>query len=258
LWNTNVGIGTGSSSGGSADTSFGASSPVISTVGGETVNRIIYSTMVVVLPSGNLGIAYSYLDFIDTAPDYYTRFTVFSDTLFVASCNTPTSGAVGGPYTHTFTSTGGIGGVTWAVTSGSLPTGTTLNPASGVVSGVPTATATYTFSLTATDSLGNVAAPISCSIVISASFTASCGSQSGSTIGSTFTQHMSVTGGTSPYTWVILSGAIPPGTSLTASTGVITGTLTTAGRYYWTARVTDASGNFAIVSCFQQTCPAGV
>ena len=258
LWDTNIGIGTGSASGGTADTTFGASSAVVSTVGGATVNRIIYSTMAVVLANGNLGIAYSFLDFINYIPEYYTRFAVFTDTLFVASCNSPSSGFVSGPYAHTFTSTGGVGAVTWAKTSGSFPTGLTLNPATGVLSGVPGAAATYTFSLTATDSVGNVAAPISCSIVISSGFIASCGSQSGTTVGSTFTQDMSISGGTSPYTWVILSGAIPPGTTLTASTGVITGTLTTAGRYYWTAKVTDASGSFAIVSCFAQACPAGV
>ncbi len=258
LWNTNVGIGTGNSTGGTADTTFGASVAVLATTGGATVNRIIYSTMAIVLANGNLGIAYSFLDFINTAPDYYTRFAVFTDTLFVASCNTPQSGAVGGPYAHTFTSTGGVGAVTWAKTSGSFPTGLTLNAATGVLSGVPSAAATYTFSLTATDSLGNVTAPISCSIVITVGFRASCGSSSGSTVGSSFTQTMTETGGVSPFTWSILSGAIPPGTTLTPSTGVIAGTLTTPGRYYWTAKVTDSSGSFAIVSCFAQVCPAGV
>ena len=91
LWNTNVGIGTGNSTGGTADTTFGASVAVLATTGGATVNRIIYSTMAIVLANGNLGIAYSFLDFINTAPDYYTRFAVFTDTLFVASCNTPQS-----------------------------------------------------------------------------------------------------------------------------------------------------------------------
>ena len=258
LWNTNVGIGTGNSTGGTADTTFGASVAVLATVGGLVVNRIIYSTMAIVLANGNLGIAYSFLDFINTAPDYYTRFAVFTDTLFVASCNTPQSGSEGGAYAHTFTSIGGVGAVTWALTSGSFPTGLTLNPATGVLSGIPTATGTFTFSLTATDSVGNVAAPISCSIIITARFTASCGSSTGSTVGSSFTQTMTETGGVSPFTWSILSGAIPPGTTLTPLTGVIAGTLTTPGRYYWTAKVTDASGSFAIVSCFAQVCPAGV
>jgi hypothetical protein len=256
LWNTNVGIGTGNSSGGSADTSFGASSPVISTVGGETVNRIIYSTMAVVLPSGNLGIAYSFLDFINYIPQYYTRFALFTETLFLASCNSPSSGSVGGPYAHIFTSTGGIGAVTWAKTSGTLPTGLELSPA-GVLSGVPTATGTFSFVLTATDSEGNMATA-SCSIKITVGFLASCGSGGSGTVGDSYSQTMTEAGGVSPFTWSILSGALPPETTLAPSTGVISGTLTTAGRYFWTARVTDASGNFAIVSCMATICPSGV
>jgi hypothetical protein len=258
LWNTNVGIGTGNSTGGAADTTFGASVAVLSTVGGSTVNRIIYSTMAIVLANGNLGIAYSFLDFINTAPDYYTRFAVFTDTLFVASCNSPASGSVGGPYTHTFTSTGGVGAITWTLTSGSLPTGLTLNPSTGVLSGVPTAAATYTFTLTATDSLANTTS-VSCSITTTAPFTASCGTGSSSTVvGGSYSQTMTKVGGVSAFMWSIISGALPAGTTLAPSTGVISGTLTTPGRYYWTAKVTDSTGNVAIVSCFAQICPSGV
>lgn len=259
LWNTAFLLGTGNLTGGTADTTFGAAVSALAFNAVSTVlNRIIHATMACVLSNGNLGIAYSFLDFIHQPPQYYTRFAVFTDTLFVASCNSPASGAVGGPYAHSFTSTGGVGAITWAKTSGSFPTGLTLNAATGVLSGIPSAAATYTFSLTATDSLGNVAAAISCSIVITVGFRASCGSSSGSTVGSSFTQTMTETGGVSAFTWSILSGSIPPGTTLTPSTGVIAGTLTTPGRYYWTAKVVDSTGAFAIVSCFQQICPSGV
>jgi hypothetical protein len=51
---------------------------------------------------------------------------------------------------------------------------------------------------------------------------------------------------------------LPPETTLAPSTGVISGTLTTPGRFYWTAKVVDSTGASAIVSCVVQVCPAGV
>jgi hypothetical protein len=46
----------------------------------------------------------------------------------------------------------------------------------------------------------------------------------------------------SPYTFSLAGGTLPSGTSLNASTGVISGTLTTAGTYSFTIGVTDANG----------------
>ncbi len=52
---------------------------------------------------------------------------------------------------------------------------------------------------------------------------------------------LSATGGTSPYTWSIASGSLPPGLSLNAQQGVISGTPTTLGNYPFTVQVTDAA-----------------
>lgn len=58
---------------------------------------------------------------------------------------------VGEPYSQTISATGGRAPYTWAVTAGALPTGLTLDPDSGVISGVPTTAGDYNFTITATD-----------------------------------------------------------------------------------------------------------
>jgi large repetitive protein len=64
----------------------------------------------------------------------------------------------------------------------------------------------------------------------------------GGEVGVSYTDTLTVTGGTSPFTWSISSGSLPPGLSLGASSGKITGTPTTAGTYAFTVKVTDNAG----------------
>jgi hypothetical protein len=57
------------------------------------------------------------------------------------------------PYSQTISTTGGTGLLSFSITSGTLPAGMNLSPA-GVLSGTPTVAGTYTFEVTATDSVG--------------------------------------------------------------------------------------------------------
>jgi hypothetical protein len=56
-------------------------------------------------------------------------------------------------YNKTITAGGGTSPYSFAMISGGLPPGLILSP-SGVVSGTPTATGTYTFTVQATDAYG--------------------------------------------------------------------------------------------------------
>ncbi|MBI3653975.1 MAG: DUF4214 domain-containing protein [Acidobacteria bacterium] len=58
-------------------------------------------------------------------------------------------------------------------------------------------------------------------------------------VGSAFSQTIIGTGGSTPYTWSIVSGALPTGLSLNAQTGVISGTPTTATTANFTVQVRD-------------------
>jgi len=55
-------------------------------------------------------------------------------------------------YSRTLVATGGLAPRSWSVVAGSLPTGLSLNAATGVISGKPTTLATYSFTVQARDS----------------------------------------------------------------------------------------------------------
>lgn len=59
------------------------------------------------------------------------------------------------------------------------------------------------------------------------------------TVGSAYSAQLSSTGGTAPYTWRVASGSLAAGLSLSTS-GVISGTPTTAGTSQLTVEVTDS------------------
>src|SRR5579875_1582495 len=70
--------------------------------------------------------------------------------LTVSSTSLPVA-RVGRAYSAQLNAGGGTGAATWSVTSGTLPIGLTLNPATGVISGIPRFTQTSSFSVAVFD-----------------------------------------------------------------------------------------------------------
>lgn len=183
------------------------------------------------------------------------KFTAATDSPFVLAHQlivTTTSlsdGALNAAYNATLQSIGGTGAVTWNLTTGTLPAGLTLNPATGAITGAPTAAGTSAITFKATDSASppnSVAIPLSLTINAAApSFAISTASLANGTIGAPYDQVLTATGGTSPFTWSVTSGALPTGLSLNATTGEITGTPTSSTTappiFTFAITVTDSS-----------------
>ncbi|MFY9532022.1 MAG: Ig domain-containing protein, partial [Candidatus Acidiferrales bacterium] len=64
-------------------------------------------------------------------------------------------------------------------------------------------------------------------------------------VGVNYKADLAAANGVPPYTWGIVSGELPPGLSLQASTGQISGMPTQAGAFTFLAQVRDSAGGTA-------------
>jgi large repetitive protein len=146
--------------------------------------------------------------------------------------------AVGVSYSQTLTGTGGKAPYVWTVPPGSLPPGLTLDSSTGTISGTPTAGGIFQFTITLTD-----ATPVQTTAALTINVLGiATASLPGGAIGVPYSQTLQAVGGVPPITWADPPG-LPPGLTLNASTGTISGTPTTAGSSTFTvsASYTPAS-----------------
>ena len=130
---------------------------------------------------------------------------------------------------------------TWAATG--LPTGLSLNSASGAITGTPRWPATYNVGITATDSLGYSGSASFTWTITGAVSVTNPGDQS-SAAGSAITPLLSTATDTqagTTFTWA--ATGLPAGLSIAAATGTITGTPTVTGTYSVGITATDNLGN---------------
>lgn len=129
----------------------------------------------------------------------------------------------GVPYFSALTAAGGAGRHTFALASGALPTGWSLDPQTGVLAAAAPLAAVVSFTARLTDDAGTATATAqaACSIRVTAPLSLTCATQSAEA-GSAYSSALAAAGGVGPSTFSISAGALPPGLSLNASTGAIT------------------------------------
>ncbi len=177
----------------------------------------------------------------------------------------PSTGTYNVAFSGSAAATGGAGTLTYALTSGSaLPTGVTLNAATGAISGTPTTVGSYSFAVKASDAYGDSATSPTYSLVVSypAMHITTSALPTGY-VGSAYTSTtLAATGGagvSSNYTWAVASGsALPTGLSL-SSAGVITGTPSgSVGTTSVTFAVTDSTSSLSTSAALSIQIKAGV
>ena len=145
------------------------------------------------------------------------------------------------PYSASISATGSTP-ITWTIVSGNLPSGLSINPSTGTITGTPLATGMFNFTVQATNIAGSVTKAFSI--------------QAGTALGITTTSPLRIATRNVAYgnlqfvaagvdifytqVWSNPGGGLPTGMTFSAS-GVLSGTPTVAGTYTFNIRITNGS-----------------
>jgi hypothetical protein len=160
----------------------------------------------------------------------------------------PSTGTIGVYYSASL-SVSPAAQAAWSLYMSSLPPGLSLSPTSGTsgtatISGIPTTAGTYPFTVQAVIG-GEIYVPGNFSITIAApALSVASGSLPDGVVGVSYSQNLTAVGGYGPGTYTFtsaLGSSLPPGLQL-SSGGVIYGTPTTAGPYYFAVQVISQFG----------------
>ncbi len=157
------------------------------------------------------------------------------------------NGTAGTAYWETFEATGTTP-ITWSVSSGSLPAGLSLNASTGAITGTPTASGTFIFTVKATNSAGSDTKDMS--LIVTSTIASVMVTPNTVTVKKTNTQQFTayVRGnGATTVTWAVTDGTssritqdglLSVGGDETASNLIVTATSTVDSTKYGTATVT--------------------
>jgi len=151
-------------------------------------------------------------------------------------------GAVNTSYNATLTADGGVVPYIWSIEKGTLPAELSLDPITGIISGVPTASGDFTFTAKVSDNSTPIKSDTQrYTITIAGNETLIIATMNMADGVEDVAYNATVValGGTLPYTWSIASGKLPDGLAMDAASGVISGTPTKKGNYNFTVQVSD-------------------
>jgi hypothetical protein len=159
------------------------------------------------------------------------------------------AGTVGVEYFTELAADDGTSPYTWNVVAGEVPTGLSLTTG-GVLSGTPSVSGTYNFTVEVTDATAATATQALTLVVKAGSLTVAETSLPQAAAGVSYSTALSAAGGTGSYLWSVVSGSLPSGLSLNVTTGVISGTPSAAGTSVFTVQVTDSDGDIGTASLY--------
>lgn len=172
-----------------------------------------------------------------TEIEYQITIAPPTSSIVVSPASLPTP-AISVAYSQTLTASGGAAPYTFTHNTGSIPPGLTLAP-SGLVSGTPTGSGSYAFTVQVTDNLGATVLK-SYSFIIPAPTLSMSAAVPNAGTGQAYSHQLTGSGGTAPYSFLLETGSLPPGITLN-SAGLLSGNSPTPGDYNFTVRLGDST-----------------
>ena len=200
--------------------------------------------------AGNYGFTVQVSDSSGASASAPFQLTITSSGLAIATPSPLQSGHINSAYAQNLTASGGTPPYAhWTISNGALPAGLTLS-STGVISGTPTTSGIFGFSVQVTDSAGATASAQFQLTIASGTLAITTASPlPAGKVNTAYSLSFGASGGNSPYAWTV-NGTVP-GLTI-SSTGLWSGTPATAGMYNFAVQVTDSSGASASAS-FQLT-----
>ncbi|MDQ6704655.1 MAG: putative Ig domain-containing protein, partial [Acidobacteriota bacterium] len=162
--------------------------------------------------------------------------------LAISSSSGLPGGSPSSSYSFVLTATGGVPPLTWSIASGTLPSGLTLNPSTGAITGFPAGGGSSTFTVQVTDALKATSSQVFSLSVNSGLAITTAGTLPPGTVGAGYAQTLSASGGVPPILWSLPAGStLPSGLTLNAN-GLLSGTPTAAGTFSFAVQAVDSSG----------------
>jgi hypothetical protein len=167
-----------------------------------------------------------------------------------------TTATTGIAYSSAATASGGASPYVYAVSSGTLNAGLSLNTGTGAITGTPTSTTSQTFTITATDANGCAGSSSYTLAPVCPTLTVTPILLLNGAVGVAYSQSLSTSGGTAPFSYALTAGTLPAGLTLSTA-GVVSGTPTvaTGAGISLTFRSTDAYGCIGTRTLTLKICP---
>ena len=165
------------------------------------------------------------------------------------------AGYVSATYRQQVSASGGTSPYHYAVTSGSLPPGIALS-GSGLISGKSSSIGMFGFTVTATDSLGCTGnSSFSLQLLACPGISVQPLQLPTAVSNASYSQLLTASGGTPPYTFTVSGGTLPSGLALSSS-GLISGRPGSHGASIFTVAVSDSdSCSAAVPETLMVVCP---
>ena len=225
--------------------------------GGDPRQDISYAANLSFKPVGTQTVYLHVFDFRgDARPDLVYTLVADLDTskvLAIMNSSLP-QGVTNNFYQAQFNASGSQGALAWSVSAGALPPGITLTTDGGL-SGTPTATGSYTFTVQVSDTVHTVTGQFNITITASPQITSATTLPAG-TSGVPYSFTLQAAGGVPPYTWLVVSGGWPLG--LDPGSGILSASdIADPGSYNAAVAATDSQGHSSAPTQFSFTIAPG-